>query len=52
MLRHLFAKEMSQVTDVKTLQSLMRHARADMSLYYSWSNDDELKEAVNKRNLS
>lgn len=52
MLRHLFAKEMSQVTDVKTLQSLMRHARADMSLYYSWADDDEKKNAVNSRNLS
>lgn len=52
MLRHLFAREVSKVTDVKTLQSLMRHARADMSLYYSWSNDDEKKNAVNARNLS
>lgn len=52
MLRHLFAREVSKVTDVKTLQSLMRHARADMSLYYSWSEDDEKKNAVNARNLS
>lgn len=52
MLRHLFAREVSKVTDVKTLQSLMRHARADMSLYYSWSDDDEKKNAVNARNLS
>lgn len=51
-LRHLFAREVSKVTDVKTLQSLMRHARADMSLYYSWSDDDEKKNAVNSRNLS
>ena len=52
MLRHLFAREVSKVTDVKTLQSLMRHARADMSLYYSWSDEEERKEAVNARNLS
>ncbi len=52
MLRHLFAKEMSKVTDMKTLQSLMRHAHADMSLYYSWADDDEKKNAVNARNLS
>lgn len=52
MLRHLFAREVSKVTDVRTLQALMRHAKPDMSLYYSWSEDDEMKKAVNKRNLS
>ena len=52
MLRHLFAREVSKVTDVRTLQALMRHAKPDMSLYYSWSEDDEMKSAVNKRNMS
>lgn len=51
-LRHLFAREVSKVTDVRTLQALMRHAKPDMSLYYSWSDEEERKEAVNARNLS
>ena len=51
-LRHLFAREVSKVTDVRTLQALMRHAKPDMSLYYSWSEDDEMKKAVDARNLS
>lgn len=52
MLRHLFAREISKITDPRTLQALMRHANSDMSLYYSWSSDDEMKEAVNNRPLS
>ena len=52
MLRHLFAREMSKITDAKTLQTLMRHASADMSLYYSWSSDEELKKAVNDRHMN
>ena len=51
-LRHLFAREVSKVTDVRTLQALMRHAKPDMSLYYSWSDEEERKEAVNARNLN
>ena len=52
MLRHLFAREISKVADMRTVQALMRHANADMSLYYSWSTDDEMREAVDKRKLS
>lgn len=52
MLRHLFAKEMSKIADIKTVQSLMRHANADMSLYYSWSTDEEMRDAIDKRRLS
>lgn len=51
-LRHLFARKVSKVTDVRTLQALMRHAKPDMSLYYSWAEDDEMKEAVNIVNMS
>lgn len=51
-LRHLFARKVSKVADVRTLQALMRHAKPDMSLYYSWAEDDEMKEAVNIVNMS
>lgn len=47
-LRHLFSKNLFNTgASLKTVQALMRHAHADMSVYYDWSTDDEKKKAVN-----
>lgn len=51
-LRHQFATDLiANGTDVKTVQSLMGHASAVMSLGYAQSTKEAMKEAINSRPL-
>lgn len=52
MLRHKFSTDMIKVADLRTVQDLMGHESATMTLSYARSTEDDRKEAIDKRKLS
>lgn len=52
MLRHKFSTDMLKVADLRTVQDLMGHESASMTLSYARSTEDDRKEAIDKRKLS
>lgn len=52
MLRHKFSTDMIKLTDLRTVQDLMGHESASMTLSYARSTEDDRKEAIDKRQLS
>lgn len=51
-LRHLFSKDLFDAgTNPKVIQSLMRHATENMSLYYAYTTEEDKAEAIKNRDL-
>lgn len=52
-LRHLFSADLfKQGTNPKVIQSLMGHASENMSLYYAFTSDEDMENAVQNRKPS
>ena len=52
MFRHKFSTDLLKVADLRTVQDLMGHESASMTLSYARSTEDDRKEAIDKRQLS
>lgn len=51
-LRHLFSKDLFDAgTNPKVIQSLMRHASENMSLYYAYTTEEDRANALKKRKV-
>ena len=52
-LRHLFSKDLFDAgTNPKVIQSLMRHATENMSLYYAYTTEEDKADAIKDRKLN